>query len=342
MPGTAPSSPLLLSEHAKSVNSKAAMKFAHSIFTGGDSILKHLKFRTDSKLSMMSQQVRNSNLGTVNYGQLDEQPAETRSDSTIISRSVYYTSNMIAVDRRLLKSWNDGNVAGPNPIDREFENYAVNLKSDVGYRFFVNNQVTGEQDFEQGLWNQLQPSAVHADLHSSDVLVNGASVDITYSSGALAGAVRVVELIDQLKYQLTTTGGKADFVLAMAPLTKRRLRALFTSGRLFDVRKDQFGNDITSLNGIDIIETGVLASDGSTEVISTVETAAGTALTGSTFTSIYLVNRAAIDVWQPNVMKPEKLPDNGNFHEWLLNWGMGYIPLNDRPYGRIYGVEVTG
>lgn len=342
MPASAPSTPLLLSEHAKQSGSKTAAKFALSIYTGGDSPLKHLKFRTDPSFDKTAHQVTNDNLGTFNYGKLDEQPAETRGSSRKVQRSLYLTSNMISVDRRLLKAWRAGKVGGPDPIQSEFDKYATLMKNDVGYRFIVNNPITGETDFEAGLWYQLQSANVaNYNIHSDMILSAGSGVDITPATGTAANAMKVVEKIDELEYRMKIADGGWDPILLMDPLTLRRMRFLFAVSGLFDQRTDQFGNKITTLNGIDIVTTGVLSTATTTKVISTVENAAGTALTGGTWTSIYMINRAALDCWQFEVMDPEKLPDNGNFHEWLLNWGMGYLPLTDRPYGRIYNIEVT-
>ena len=346
MPASAPSSPMLLSEHAKEA-SAAAKKFALSIYTGGDSVLRSLKFKTDSAFSKSVQQVTNDNLGTVNFGQLDEQPAETRSDSRKVSRSVYLTSDMISVDRRLLRAWRDGNVAGGDPIQRQFDSYAATLKSTVGYRFIVNNPVSGEVDFEAGLWHQLNSSAnrekydIHSDMNRY-AGNGGTPLDLTPGSGTAANAMKALEHIRILKHQMTLSGGSTSGIkMVMDFKTRLRIQTLFSASSLFDQRKDQYDNTISSLDGMDIIETGVLASTPSTEIISTVETDAGTALTGGKSTSVYLINTDTLWCWQPNVMEPEKLPDNGNFHEWLLNWGMGYLPLTDRAFGRVYGIEVT-
>lgn len=346
MPATAPSTPMLLSEHAKQSGSAAAMKFAKSIYTGGDSPLKHLKFVTDPALDRTVHQVTNDHLGTVNYGKLDEQMAETRSSSRKVRRSVYLTSNMISVDKRLLRAWNAGKLGGPQPVQKEFNSYAATMKNDIGYRFIVNNPITGEPDFEAGLWYQLQSANVASfDIHADMILDATSGADMSPTGGSAAKAMAVIEKIDELQYRMKLDDVGWDPIILMDPLTKRRMRFLLAVGGLFDQRTDQFNNTITTLNGIDIVETGVLASSATTgatatKIISTTETAAGTALTGSYYTSIYIVNRAALDCWQFNVMEPERLPDNGNFHEWALNWGMGYVPTSDRAYGRIFNIKV--
>ena len=171
-------------------------------------------------------------------------------------------------------------------------------------------------------------------------------MDLSQSGTTQATANKFLELLDQLLWSVDSPEG-TGVVIYMNEVMKRRfafaLRAMGTSGGL-SVMTDQFNRTIEMYKGAIIREPGYKA-DQSTRIITTTETADGTADTSSTFTSIYAVNYD-VDHFSGWQFEPPNVQDlgliyNGAIYRTLIDWAVGYSSASTRSIGRLYDIKIA-
>lgn len=280
------------------------------------------------------------NLPTVNWSQLNAEGVTTKGTPTQYQEQAYIIRNYIDVDKFLVEEEN--RIVDPRAVQSEA--YLKALTYDINYKFFQNNHVTGDANAPVGIRWRIDNGGTFG--VRSENKIDASGVDLSQSGTTQSTANKFIELLDQLLWSVDSPEG-TGVILYMNEVMKRRfafaLRAMGTSGGL-NVMTDQFNRTIEMYKGAIIRDPGY-KSDQSTRIITTTETADGTADTSSTYTSIYAVNYDTdhFSGWQfepPNV-QDLGLINNGAIYRTLIDWAVGYNSASTRSVGRLYDIKLA-
>ena len=344
MPGTTPSSPMLLSEWAKRSGSAQAMKLVDCIYRG-DSPLKFAEMVTSTRLVKSVAQNHNSALPTNQFWRnLNEQAPEARSGSRLVTAPMHLLAATMSVDAAVYDDWMAHPTEEGDPFDAEYKRTSAKIGFDFDTCFFLNDRTDSGVNSSKapaGLWYRLQNSASRLAeyQHNSQCVIDGGGLDITLATGTAANALRVLELMRRLATKMGSAKSKKLCFFANDQVW-RNLDTLLATGTFYKTTDNQFEQTMTTYMGWKLIDV-LKQADGSTDIIPLVENAAGTALSGGSFTSIYAVDfdPDKTHFWQRKTLKPEKLARNGVFYEALIDYGVGWLNASDRGQGRVFNVK---
>ena len=172
---------------------------------------------------------------------------------------------------------------------------------------------------------------------------DGGGLDISPDTSTTGWEFSILDKLDALRD--LCEGNDCDAFL-MDILTKERLEAAFRKGGLLSHTVDQVGRRFMTLGdgGPLIIPMGY-KGDQSTKIIAHVENAAGTAITGATFTSIYALKfgEPYLTGFHLNDIRVEdkgELEDGVNMRT-IVDWTPGLYQIHPRAIARMYNLQVA-
>ena len=280
------------------------------------------------------------NLPTVNWGAINSDPVTTIGTPTPYQEQAYILRNTIDVDKVYVEDEN----AISDPRAAQLAAYLKSATYDMNYKFIKNDHITGDSAAFVGLRYRLDNPSTFGTW--SDAKIDAGGVDLSTSGLTASTANAFLEYLDQLIWSVDSPNGEGVILYmneVMARRINRALRIMGTSGGL-EITKDQFDRTITKYKGAVIQDIGYKA-DQATRIITTTETANGSADTGGTFTSIYAVNISDDHLfgWQyePLSAKDLGLMNNGVIYRTLVDWAGGLMTANIRSIGRLYDVKLA-
>jgi hypothetical protein len=292
-------------------------------------LMDKLPIETTGTLS--TEFVRTKTLPTITARNIGESMTESKGVLEPMSEDVSVLSAYIDVPREYVQASNTlGNVRA--------EQTKMFSKA-LAYKFndmFINGRPSSNPKEVTGLWYRLVNDFAAAQS------ITAGGIDVSSDSGTLtADSGTLIDLMNSLNYAVD--GHQADMFLCNKTLYLRILAAIRIAG-LWAETKDAFGRTMPTFNGIPIIDIGN-AGDQTTSIITDTETAAGTALTGSTLTSMYAVKmgegyvkgfqEAPVDVVDVGLL------ESGIAYRTHINWAIGlYIP-NPRAVARLYNIQAA-
>lgn len=198
---------------------------------------------------------------------------------------------------------------------------------------FINGRPSSNPKEMTGIWYRLVNDFPAAQS------INGGAIDVSPDSATLStDSGKLIDFLNELNYAID--GHQADMFLCNKTLYLRILAAIRLAG-LWATTKDAFGREMPSFNGIPIVDIGT-AGDQSTSIITDVEVAGGTALTGGAATSIYAIKMGDgyVKGFQEEGVSVKDVGEleSGIAYRTHINWGVGlYIP-NPRSIARVYNI----
>jgi hypothetical protein len=341
---TVTSPALTLAEHAK-LTGNVAQKFAMSVYAG-ESILKYLKLQTNPALTMNGIQVTNAGLPGVNWGRINKAADETRATMQETAGSLFLITNQIAVDRRLLRAFKAGK-APRDPIQMQFDAYNAALRIEVMDKFLNGTglAVDSQADALPGLRTMLSNPVDYYLANTAGVAttrLNANGLNMTPSGGSAATASNLSAIVEQLIFLMRGSYDTKNLLMIADSELLRQWQAKGRVGGFFDTTQDAFDRRITTYRDMPLIPTAT-AANGTTPLITTYETTAGVVGTPGTDkrTSFFIVDLDQVDCWQPQALSPEKLPVDGIWQPFLIDWGIGMMPSSNRWVGQVFNVLVT-
>lgn len=279
------------------------------------------------------------NLPTVNWSPLNAEGVTTKGTPTAYQEQAYLIRNYIDVDKFLVEEEN--RIVDPRAVQADA--YLKALTYEMNYDFLKNDHITGNVNAPVGLRYRIANGGTYGVRPENSIDAGG--VLMTQAGMTQATANKFIEFLDQLLWSADSPDGDG-VVLYMNEVMKRRfnfaLRLMGTSGGLA-ITQDQFDRTIQMYKGAIIRDPGYKA-DQATRVITVTETAAGTADTGATFTSIYAVNYSQdhFSGWEFN---PPNVQDlgliyNGAIYRTLIDWAIGFNNASTRSIARMYDISV--
>jgi len=292
-------------------------------------LMDKLPIETSGTLSV--EFVRTKTLPTITARNIGEAMTESKGVLEPMSETVSVLSAYIDIPREY--------VAASNTLGNIRAEQTKMFSKALAYKFndmFINGTPASNPKEMTGIWYRLLNDAPAAQS------INGTGIDVSPDSSSLTTASgTLIDLMNELNYSID--GHQADMFLVNKTLYLRILAAIRIAG-LWATTKDAFGRELPTFNGIPIIDIGV-AGDQSTSIIKDTETAAGTALTGGTFTSMYAVKMGdgyvkgfqeeAVDV------KDVGLLENGIAYRTHINWTIGLYVPNPRSIARVYNIQAA-
>lgn len=254
---------------------------------------------------------------------------------TEITENAYSIGNEIDVDIAL---FNDKSARIVNPMT-----YQTDLITKSIARHFNDKAINGlpeDQKNPVGLWYRTQNSLAA----SQRILAKTSGLDISSdATGLLAATENYIDKLDELLYAVTgTLESTADGVYLLCNDTSiMRMNSAFRQSGHLKTTEDALGRLWTTYKGAKLIDMGKKYDD-STRIITNVETADGTALTGGASTSIYAVKtgKTEFTAWQEYPMKvwdPE-LQSNKVTYKSVIDWVVGIAVVNPNAVARLYGI----
>lgn len=198
----------------------------------------------------------------------------------------------------------------------------------------INGVPTSTPDKPTGLWYRLKN-----ELPAAQTISTG-GLDLT---GALSSDEihSLFDYFDKAIYQCADH--KADAILCNSDFIMRYNSAARQSG-LLDVTKDAIGREFTSYKGIPFLDMGYKVND-SDKIIGNAEAADGSALTGSSYTSVYFVRFGSeyFTGWQeyPLDVREIGMLEDGVTERTVIDWIMGIAVAHPRSITRIVGLKVV-
>ncbi len=276
---------------------------------------------------------------------LNSDPSAVKGKATPFQEQLWVIRDTIDIDHFIYKDKNQIQ----NPFDVQVDMYLKGLSYDLNDKFINNQHVTGDKNAFVGVRARLDDPAQFGTNVACKIDAGGTDL----SDGGITGTSANV-FIRQLQSVLDEMGSPdgTNVVVYMNDDLLRRveqgIRELGAGGG-FDMTKDNFDRRVLQYKNAKIRNVGRKAplADGtqSQYIISSTETADGSADTGGTFTSLYAVKygRNSFAGWQFEPLKPsgpEKL-NNGVTYRLVFDWGVGLWQPNTRAVGRLYDIKVA-
>ena len=327
-----------LADYALNSNSPMVRAVTYSLIMN-DNIMQDVPLI--NKQSLIASGVRfEGNLPTVNWSPLNAEPVTTKGTPTAYQEQVYLIRNSIDVDKMYVRDENA--IQDPRAI--QVGAYLKALTYDMNKKFIRNDHITGDANAPVGIRSRIANGGTFGVRPEN--LIDGAGVDLSQAGATQATANKFLEFLDQLLWSVDAPDG-TGVTLYMNEVMKRRvafaIRLMGTSGG-FDITRDQFNRTIEMYKGAVVRDIGY-QQDQATRIITVTETAAGTADTGSTFSSIYAVHYDTDHFfgWQFADVNVQDLGllNNGVIYRTLIDWACGYMNTSTRSLGRLYDIKLS-
>jgi hypothetical protein len=254
----------------------------------------------------------------------------------------------IQVDKLLVEQ--DGQIN--DPFELRIKEKLKGFSYSLNYRF-IQNQRTGTAGSPRvnkkcfdGLRQRLDDPKYGMNPACK---IDGGGVNLA-ASGTSTDAAQMEYLLEQAFDELGSPTGEGIVILG-APRFLRswnRVTKKQASGGGFRYDKDALDRQITMFMNARVQSVGRVAPTGinrvQAPVISVTETANGSADTGATFTSIYLVNMGldTLHGWQYGPMKPTApiLLPNQTHYQVMIEGTVGLNHPSTRAFARIYDIDM--
>lgn len=329
---------LTMAQYAILSNQPLVQAVTMSLIDNGSIMARDIPFV--DKQTLIANGVRwEGNLPSVGWTNLNEEGASASGTPTPYQEQAYILRNVIDVDKFLVMDQNQ--IVDPRAA--QVDAYLTAVAYDFNYKFFKNDHVTGDAKAIVGLRYRIDNGGTFG--VRTENKINGGGVDITASATAATfGAA--VEFLDQALWSVGSVDG-SGVVLYMDSAVMRRIDRLarqFSGQGGFGQGTDALGRSVLTYKNAVLRDPGVKA-DQSTHILTTTETAAGTADTGSTYCSVYAVNYGPgkFGGWQMQALLAQDLGllEAGSTYRTLVDWAGGLINQSNRSIARIYNIKYS-
>lgn len=333
---------MTLADYAKVSNSPIVNNVAMSLYNFG-SVMRDWGMITNPSLQAKGVRLKNGGLPSVGWRKINESTTVTKATFDPFSEQAYILSNAIDTDIKLIQDNNQ--IGGPGRIlGQQLDAYFEAVAYDVNDKFFNNSHVTGDIDAPVGIRTRLDAPTEYG--VESSCKINCGGVDISLANLTAATARSFLYYLDKGLDELGSPEGEGVVLYVNRDL-RRLIDAAVKSlgaGGGFDMTQDAFDRRVLAYRNAIVRTVGVKA-DGTTDIITSTETAAG-ANGSSTFSSFYMVKYGDthLQPWQMNELTVEdigKRSDEPNMYRLFVDWGVGFMQTHTRSIVRGYNVKVS-
>lgn len=328
---------LTLADYALLSNSPLVQAVSYSLIQN-DNIMQDIPLL--NKKTLVANGVRfEGNLPTVNWAPLNSEGVTTKGTPTSYQEQLYMIRNYIDVDKMFVEEEN----AIVDPRATQVGAYLKALTYDFNYKFLKNDHITGDTNSIVGLRARIDNGGTFGVRPENKI--DGAGVDLTLAGMTQATANKFLVLLDRLLWSVDSPQGNGVVLYGNEVFQRQfaaAVRTMGTSGG-FTTMQDQFNRTIQMYKGAVLRDPGYKA-DQSTRIITTTETANGTADTGGTFTSVYAANYGTDHLygWQFGDLNVQDLGliNNGVIYRTFIDWAIGIMNASTRSIARLYDIKI--
>ena len=345
---------LTLMDWASQSKSAANLKITMSLLENGG-VLDDLKLVTNPSLEVKGRRITGADLPTTGWGRINQAPANIKTTVRPFEEQVSLVRELIQVDRRLKSqtNWID------DPFATQIDGAAKAHMYDINDAFFNNDPtVSGyNQDAIVGLKGRLSdPATFGLPVVSgyTPLAINGSSAAVgnnpalslnLQNSMTQADALNFLETIGQAFAYLGASDGRDCVAYCNWKVKERWLRAARLLNQAFRIDTDAFGREVEMYRQCKVRDIG-FKKDQTSLILSNTESSNGSAVTGGSACSIYIVRYGDnyFKGWQTNILEPEYLgtsTETGIYENVLIDWGFGLYYSNTRSFVRIFGIPIN-
>jgi len=293
-------------------------------------ILDMLTFKTSDLLSQKF--LRFNSLPTVPWRKIGESFSQLKINPDPVEERLYFMGAKIDIPYEYVKAVSIVN-------NRAIQEEAIIKGAAYGFNtaFFVNTP-GDDEDAIVGLWYRLINDFAAAQS------VNGGGLDISPNTSTTTWITQLFDLVEDLMSQVD--GNPSDKVLFMNKTVYMRFQSACRNSDLLATTKDQLGRQFLTYGegGPKIINFGYKV-DQTTKIILDEETAAGTALTGATFSSMFCVRfgEPYLAGWcqeMPNAADVGLTEDQVNYRT-VVRFSPGLYVISPRAIARLYNLQAA-
>lgn len=285
------------------------------------------------------ERITNAGLGTVDWVNLGEKGALYTADTQFHGERAAMSRNLIEVDNAQLKM-----VPKPinDPLQIRVKAWSESLAFDLSDKFF-NGTPSGNSKSIIGLRHRMI-NATQWKVRAN-CAIDAGGVDLSTGNITAANAATFFMYVDSALSKMGNTSGKNCVMYIDGDVLRNIQRVFKTATGLLTTTRDNFDYVVDKYRDMVIRDAGYKA-DGTTRNLSVTENSAGTATTGSTYTSAFIVDYSdgAFDTWMFGSLKPNDLgidPTNGVMRRWAFEFGLGLHPSTDNCFTRIFDVKAS-
>jgi len=262
------------------------------------------------------------------FRDVGEAYSETKDEFTEKFEGVFLLGGQIDIDRAL-------RLPGKMELDAHAEN--LSLQSERFMFGFTETFINGDRTTSPKGFDGLLKRTTDLDTGGdTDARIKNASgLDLSTTS-----ANRQTFLDQMHESFFNVRNGQPDLIIS----GKRGFLSLRSVARregLLDTTKDQFDRVIDVFAGVPIMFAGT-KGDQSTEIIGNAELNDGSAITGGSATSLYVVKWGMPNIIGLQMGGPERtfddITDDGVTHRTVFEWPVGLATFDNRSMVRISGV----
>lgn len=268
------------------------------------------------------------------FRKIGESYSSSKSDVKPMEDRIFPLGQNIDVDKALVKLKNQ-------PVDRRtFEReMAINAMKRTFRYYLINGDPTVDEDGFTGLWYRLKNKLPSSQSIDADGL------DLTGDLSVAATRVAAINLLENVIDQCNE--GDCDAIL-MDRVTLIKFESVFRFSGLLSTTVDHLGQRFKKYgdNGPLLIPMGyhrdeTVDTEG-TKVIGHAEAADGSALSGSTYTSIYAVKfgkdqLGGIQEYPMDVQDLGIINDGVTYRD-VVDWPVGITVVRPRAVARVFGI----
>lgn len=293
-------------------------------------ILDMLTFKTSDLLSQKF--LRFNSLPTVPWRKIGESFSQLKVSPEPIEERLYFMGAKIDIPYEYVKAVD---VVDKRAIQEE----AILKGMACGFNeaFFINTP-DAEEDAIVGLWYRLVKDFPAAQS------VDGGGLDISPNTAVATWIAQLFDLVENLLSRVD--GNPGDKVLFMNHTVAMRFQSACRNSDLLSTTQDQLARQFLTYGqgGPKIIDIGYKV-DQSTTILPDIENAAGTALTGATFSSMFCVRfgEPYLAGWcqeMPNAIDVGMTEDQVNYRT-VVRFSPGLYIINPRSIARLYDLQAS-
>ena len=340
---------LTLYDYGAMSNDPLVKKITMGLYDQGVSVLDVLPIANTKSLKANGVRFLAGSLPTVGVRKLNGEPTVVRSVPKRFEEQAYIVSNQFQIDRFLDMEQN----AIQDPIDVQFQAWQKSFIRTYSDKF-INATPGADDDWFAGLRYRLSATGrVDYDIpdemfiHANGTAGSPTALDMTLDGMDNKEAEQFFEKLDTALDYVGSPEGNGVVILTNDVLFRRISTAAkrAQSGNALDQTKDNYDRMITTYRNARLLQLP-RKSDDSSQIITSTETAAGTATTGGTSTSLFVAKFGADNFtgWQFEPLAVKDLgidPTVGTRRNVVVDWATGLFQANPRSVARLFGLQMS-
>jgi len=259
--------------------------------------------------------------------------SESKGTFEPLQETVHDFGGQVDVDKMIDRDKNQN----PNQRAWQTQEY-VRSMAYLFNNYFINGNPADDPDGITGIRHRLINEV------SSSQTVTAAGLDVSIDATSLAAnQAKLLWYMNQAMHKLS--GHRADLILVNSSMYLSLQAAIRAAGGL-NTQQDAFDREFTIYRGARIFDMGCIWPDDDTEIIRDTELVDGSAVTGGTYTSMYLMRLGQGQFLNGFYEYPMDVNDlgmleDGHTMRTVIDWPVGLWYADPRTMARVVGITAA-